>query len=1491
MAEVASRYWAVLLSTTAAAASGGIGIGDSHLSPAGAATLQRNARAAGVPLYTSLDLLRLKHTPPAVLSALQQPRTRGTVASVNAASHGGKASLLSTLAQVIELSEGDASTAHALISASSASSSSAGRTSSSTAAFGNSSSTSSSTSTSFTAASLLPLPRFFLKLQSGDRERSASAYSRDDLWVVSTTLSFGCAGETVPVQAAGGHSTSSSSTDPKLKLDPSNGGSSSSSTASLPSVYPPRPFSASSAKPTNFTSSRRGKGRAAAASADGGPKRDFFAVQTSSREFTFIARARYNGVSARDMLELVPLAPLLACRAPSSLSLGRTGGNGASASAAAPTPIEAPLDSSFIGSGVGGFPDALLSAGQPHCVRVCALRVPVSLSAEVAMLQTLGALHAAVVSTNTAASAAASTATAAAAAAITARAVSLFPLSCTLLRVSVPSASAASPSFGTATSYHTDVFRLLLSRSTVAELSNAFISRYRLNTDQIAVVHAAVDWFQCSDDEASRPLSSSIVLCHGVFGSGKSHLLVGLIHLLSTILDADEEERTHAVTTILDADDEEKNEEEEERALLRPPTTILLSDRSDDSDDDDDDVDSDDVGAVRGDNGSTAPASTAARDMTGAAPAGNDSDDEVELGDDSSSGSSESGGVDATIMLSDDTNTDSDDSGYVVGVRDCDRGLNPGDDIDDKADDNPTSTSVRLPPVSAEAVRPTAESSAATTTIRAAVVPVAPLVSSRRRPNDRLRILVCSNTNVAVDRVLCGLLSEGFTDLARVGSLRRMDAALLPYAIPSTTGSGPSQHAEKKKAAPAGGEAGRPSKKRLKQQGAAAAAAGQRTAQRQHHPKRSQRTDVAAAAAAAGVEHDSGSNCSDDDADVDEVLTSGIQSHIAELRSMLSGDGADSSYRARGGGNNTSSSGMRLTTAAVALSVLTGTTSAADSTPTDPSGTVAVPPSTKAATLYLRQLRRARVYGTTVAATALPGLIHRGAFPIVVLDEASQMSEVSSLAPLVRFGAARLLAVGDPAQLAPVHISSPCGQQGQLQQQHQQRCGQYEQQQLGQQQSYPGRSPSRALDTLTLDSCTLFERLAIGIVGSSSSSSSGSSINSGSFSGLVDDDGGGIIPLPHSAARGNYHHQQQQQPPPDAIYIRLHTQYRCAPLLSRLASVLFYGGTLLDGASVLSNRRGPIIRLLPPLVFFDYSNLFPPSVTAASSPPPSGAGAAVSSSSSFSANTMPANIMPAGAVPASGGGGGGGVTGCMMGPAVQHDPSTMLQQRYGGSGSGEGGSGSLSNEHEVRIVASLVLSMLRRGVKPSAIGVICMYRAQASRVSALLGNYKSGGSDPSIGAAAATVMVSTVDAFQGSERNIIVLSCSVTSRSQARGGTSTASGSMQQQQQQPSSAHNNRGSISHNSGSTFGGSNIGSSSGVSFCDEPRRLNVCLTRARHHLCIVGHARALSGGGDVNNSSCNTGNPWLAILAAAVGQPGGVRSTALPGDLLQAPLLYL
>ena len=109
------------------------------------------------------------------------------------------------------------------------------------------------------------------------------------------------------------------------------------------------------------------------------------------------------------------------------------------------------------------------------------------------------------------------------------------------------------------------------------------------------------------------------------------------------------------------------------------------------------------------------------------------------------------------------------------------------------------------------------------------------------------------------------------------------------------------------------------------------------------------------------------------------------------------------------------------------------------------------------------------------------------------------------------------------------------------------------------------------------------------------------------------------------------------------------------------------------------------------------------------------------------------------------------------------------------------------------------------GVRAEQLGVICLYRAQADLVKQTLADGGVGGG----------VAVSTVDAFQGAERDIILVSCCRTTRSERA---------------------------------------------LAFVSSPHRLNVTITRARHHLLLLGSAASLLS------------NPcWATLLNVASGVP--------------------
>ncbi|XP_062594375.1 LOW QUALITY PROTEIN: uncharacterized protein LOC134255841 [Saccostrea cucullata] len=116
-------------------------------------------------------------------------------------------------------------------------------------------------------------------------------------------------------------------------------------------------------------------------------------------------------------------------------------------------------------------------------------------------------------------------------------------------------------------------------------------------------------------------------------------------------------------------------------------------------------------------------------------------------------------------------------------------------------------------------------------------------------------------------------------------------------------------------------------------------------------------------------------------------------------------------------------------------------------------------------------------------------------------------------------------------------------------------------------------------------------------------------------------------------------------------------------------------------------------------------------------------------------------------------------------------------------------SGSFSNEKEADFIAFMIEALVNAGVDSTSIGVITLYKSQMYSIIAKLGTSRNCSQNET-----KSILVSTVDAFQGGERNIIFLSCVRT---------------------------NNTG----------------------FIDNHKRTNVALTRARHHLFIVGHLNNL------------------------------------------------
>lgn len=113
---------------------------------------------------------------------------------------------------------------------------------------------------------------------------------------------------------------------------------------------------------------------------------------------------------------------------------------------------------------------------------------------------------------------------------------------------------------------------------------------------------------------------------------------------------------------------------------------------------------------------------------------------------------------------------------------------------------------------------------------------------------------------------------------------------------------------------------------------------------------------------------------------------------------------------------------------------------------------------------------------------------------------------------------------------------------------------------------------------------------------------------------------------------------------------------------------------------------------------------------------------------------------------------------------------------------------SFQNVAEAAFTLKLIQSLIASGVAGSMIGVITLYKSQMYKICHLLSAADMDHPD------AKTVQVSTVDAFQGAEKEIIILSCVRTRQ-------------------------------------------------VGFIDSEKRMNVALTRGRRHLLIVGSLSCL------------------------------------------------
>jgi hypothetical protein len=240
--------------------------------------------------------------------------------------------------------------------------------------------------------------------------------------------------------------------------------------------------------------------------------------------------------------------------------------------------------------------------------------------------------------------------------------------------------------------------------------------------------------------------------------------------------------------------------------------------------------------------------------------------------------------------------------------------------------------------------------------------------------------------------------------------------------------------------------------------------------------------------------------------------------------------------------------------------------------------------------------------------------------------------------------------------------------------------------------------------------------------------------------------------------------------------ILLRTQYRCHPEISRISNCLFYDDLLIDGVDA---------SLRPPMLIAD-----------------------ITATPESAATPIPLQAL---------------------------SPLTLINV----NGQQSSQFGSIYNEAEVCAVRDVIAALFTQGIAPASIGVVTLYRNQAYKLKRAVDEvsvtYVSE-CDQEV-YSGKSVQVSTVDAFQGAEKDIILLSTCFTS--------------------------------------THGGG---------FVDSPHRMNVALSRARHHLIVMGSLKAM------NSGAAGTG-AWKEVVNFALQKSKGGYFPSVPVFLSKLHTLQL
>jgi hypothetical protein len=169
-------------------------------------------------------------------------------------------------------------------------------------------------------------------------------------------------------------------------------------------------------------------------------------------------------------------------------------------------------------------------------------------------------------------------------------------------------------------------------------------------------------------------------------------------------------------------------------------------------------------------------------------------------------------------------------------------------------------------------------------------------------------------------------------------------------------------------------------------------------------------------------------------------------------------------------------------------------------------------------------------------------------------------------------------------------------------------------------------------------------------------------------------------------------------------------------------------------------------------------------------------------------------------------------------------------------GSGESGEGvSKLNRAEAEVVTQVVVGLLRAGVAAADIGVISPYAAQVHTLRSLLrsSGARTGGGDGQL-------EVSSVDGFQGREKEVIIFSC-----------------------------------VRSNAGGRLG-----------FLADARRLNVAFTRAKRGLIVLGHPPTLAK--DPNGPWAHWLR-WARYYGLVLGEPPSGEYDATATRAASVPLM--